>query len=207
MKRMRESQTHSIDSMSNSTQHQRYLWQLMGALVLLVLIIGTSHAEFVNPSTSTNLSAFKKERICPTHIRGDREYSSNGPTVDIQAWLYIDKQTSTTLYLYAYMHQIETKSDWSEAERTASYWIYTAPPGRRIGYVWNTQPDGPNNPPIMSTQHYVDTDHAEDRFYPADALVKEFRAKGDTNGNDIGNCTWDDAYLSVFLEPLWVWLE
>jgi hypothetical protein len=46
-----------------------------------------------------------------------------------------------------------------------------------------------------------------DRFFPADNLVREFQIKGDTGGKDIGNCTSDDAYLSLFLRPLRVFIQ
>jgi hypothetical protein len=30
---------------------------------------------------------------------------------------------------------------------------------------------------------------------------------GDTSGNDIGSCSPNYAYLTVYLEPIWVWVE
>jgi hypothetical protein len=88
------------------------------------------------------------------------------------------------------MHQIETKSDWSEAQLSRTFRIYRAPAGSRITSIENGD---------VSELFYVDNDHAVDRFFPADNLVREFQIKGDTSGKDIGNCTSDDAYLSLFL--------
>jgi hypothetical protein len=190
MKRLRENQTLCAARMSSSTQHQRYLGPLMGALTLLLLVVGTSHADWNYAGTPSFY------RLCPTKIGGDREYSSNGPSVYAYAYLYV--VSGTHLYVRVYMDQLETKYDWSRTRLNRSFWLYTAPSGRRIAYPWNDR---------KSEIHYVDTDHAEDVFYPPDTLVREFRIKGDTSGNDIGNCTSDDAYLTVYFEPLWVWLE
>jgi hypothetical protein len=190
MKCLREDQTPCTARMSSSTQHHRYLGPLVGALALLLLVVGTSHAEWHYAGEPSFY------RLCPTKIGGDREYSSNGPSVD--AFAYLDIDSGTHLYVRLYMDQLETKSDWSRARFDQRFWLYTAPAGRRIAYTFNHW---------ESKWHYVDTDHAEDVFYPTDTLVREFRIKGDTSGNDIGNCTSDDAYLTVYFEPLWVWLE
>jgi hypothetical protein len=190
MKRLRESQTPCTARMSSSTQQQRYLGPLVGALVLLLLAVGTSHADWIN------LGEWSRMQLCPQHVGGDREYSGNGPAVYAAARL--SAVPATQLYVTLRMRQLETQSNWSEARLNQIYWLYTAPAGRQITQIWNA---------TESEILYVDTDHAEDRFTPADILVREFRIKGDTSGNDIGNCTSDDAYLSVILEPLWVWLE
>jgi hypothetical protein len=190
MKRLRENQTPCAARVSSSTQHQRYLGPLMGALVLLLLVVGTSHAEWIN------VGAPGFYRLCPTKIGGDCEYSSNGPSVYAYAYLYI--VSGTQLWVRVYMDQLETKSDWSRTRLDRLIRLYTAPSGRRIAYFWNAP---------KSEIHYVDTDHAEDVFYPTDTLVREFRIKGDTSGKDICNCTSDDAYLTMYFDPLWVWLE
>jgi hypothetical protein len=190
MRRLRESQTPYTARMSSSTQHQRYLGPLIGALALLLLVVGTSHAEWVYADTPFY------NQLCPTKIGGDREYSSNGPSVVAYASLEID--SGTHLYVHLYMDQLETESDWSRARLDQRFLLYTAPSGRRIAYP---------STDWVSIIHYVDTDHAEDVFHPTDTLVREFRIKGDTSGNDIGNCTSDDAYLTVEFEPVWVWLE
>jgi hypothetical protein len=190
MKRLRENHAPCAARASSSTKHQRYLGPLVGALALLLLVVGTSHAEFAYAGTPYF------NRLCPTWIGGDREYSSNGPSVYAYAELSI--VSGTHLYVRVYMDQLETKSNWSHARYNQRFWLYTAPSGRRIAYTWNAP---------RSEKHYVDTDHAEDVFYPTDTLVEYFRIKGDTSGNDIGNCTSDDAYLTVKFEALWVMLD
>jgi hypothetical protein len=167
----------------------RYGLPLLGALVCLLLVVGTSQAAWVN------LPGIAFTRLCPSHYRGDREYAGHGPQVTVTA----DLSTSgEVLSLDLYMDQSETRSDWSAAFLGRNYFLYGVQSGQVIRFIWNA---------THSEVTYVDTDHALDRFFPADTLVQEFAIMGDTSGNDIGNCTADDAYLSVYLEPLWLWVE
>jgi hypothetical protein len=167
----------------------RSVWSLLGALLCLLVVVGTSQAAWVNPGPQYIL------RLCPTHTGGDREYAGHGPSVFGGAYLHTD---GTSLYISFYMHQQETQSDWSTARLDVTFWLYTASPGQQITHIWNA---------TRSTFSYVDTNHALDRFSPTDTLVQEFAVMGDTRGNDIGNCTADDAYLSVYLKPIWIWVE
>jgi hypothetical protein len=190
MKWLRECQTRSRDNMDRSPQHQRYLRPLLGAVVVLLLVVGTTYAEWVN------LGPRSFERLCPQHIGGDREYAGHGP--EVYALAELSLVNATELWINLYMHQIETRSDWSEAELNRSFRLYSAPSGRQITAIWNA---------TVSEVFYTDTNHSVDRFFPPDNLVREFQIKGDTGGNDIGNCTSDDAYLSVYLDSVWVWLQ
>ncbi len=160
-------------------------------LFLGLLVAEASYAEWVDLGTRTFA------RLCPEHIGGDREYAGHGPEVNARAQLFTQNFDSE-LYIDIFMHQIETKSDWSEALLSRTFFIYRAPAGRRITAIENSD---------VSELFYVDNDHAVDRFFPADNLVREFRINGDTDGNDIGNCTSDDAYLSLYLKSLRVFIE
>jgi hypothetical protein len=191
MKGMRESQPRCSGRMASSTQHQQYLRPLIGALALL-LLVGTSQAA----GGWVNLGTRSFSRLCPQHIGGDREFNGHGPEVEVIAEL--TAVPTTRLSVCFYMHQVETRHDWSEAELNRCFWLYTAPSGKQITQIWNA---------TEFYLFYVDNDHAEDRFFPPDNLVREFRIKGDTSGKDIGNCTSDDAYLSVILESINVWVE
>jgi hypothetical protein len=167
------------------------LWlPLLGALVCLLLAAGTSQAEWVY------LAPQSITRLCPTHVSGDREYAGHGPEVMASAelsWEYYPVE----LRLLLTMTQVETRADWSAAFLQTVFPIYHTS-GKIITYVWNAK---------RSEVNYTDTDHDVDWFYPADNLVEAFAIMGDTSGNDIGNCTADDAYLSVYLEPIWVWVQ
>ena len=195
MRGMRENHPRGSGRGASSTRHRQYVRPLVGALALLLLVAGASQAAggWVYVGTKSFYG------LCPRHIGGDRDYSGNGPEVHVNVELWITDVAATMLHASVTMSQVETKSDWSAAAlHPRVFLLYRAPAGKRITKIWNT---------TRSHLFYVDTDHAEDRFYPPATLVKEFRVKGDTSGNDIGNCTTDDAYLSVILEPLWVWLE
>jgi hypothetical protein len=175
------------------TAPQRSVRPLLGALVWLLLVVGTSQAAWVS------LPGIAFERRCPLHYRGDREFAGHGPQVTASADLEVGSYGSW-LELELNMDMSETRSDWSAAYLAVPnvYVIYFPPAGQAIRFVWNA---------MHSAVAYTDTDHAVDPFYPPDTLVKEFRIMGDTSGNDLGNCTADDAYLSVYLETLWLWVE
>jgi len=54
------------------------------------------------------------------------------------------------------------------------------------------------SPSSPSTTWYVDDNHQLD--FPtvaSSSLVREFRIMGDTDGNDVGNCTKDDVYMEI----------
>jgi hypothetical protein len=173
------------------TAQQRYGLPLLGALVCLLLVVGTSQAYWVT------LGPYAFTRLCPEHITGDREYAGHGPEVFARAELHMSSDW-TTLYVVPTMLQRETQSDWSRASLQEWIWLYNTPAGQVIRFIWNA---------TRSEIHYIDTDHALDRFVPTDTLVQEFQIMGDTSGNDIGNCTTGDAYLSVYLDTIWLWVE
>jgi hypothetical protein len=170
---------------------QRPLLSLLGALACLLLAVGTGQAYWVN------LGAPSFTRLCPTHFQGDREYAGHGPEVQASAGVLIG-YSDGLLYVGYTMIQVETKSDWSGAMLHDWIPVYSPPAGQKFTYIWNAP---------SSDIYYIDTDHAVDWFYPADNLVSAFAIKGDTSGKDIGNCTSDDSYLSVYFEPIWVWVE
>ena len=132
-------------------------------LFLGLLVAETSYAEWVDLGTRTFA------RLCPEHIGGDREYAGHGPEVTARAQLFTQNSDSE-LHIDIFMHQIETKSGWSEALLSRTFFIYRAPAGRRITAIENSD---------VSELFYVDNDHAVDRFFPADNLVREFQIKGE----------------------------
>ncbi|MEM6342225.1 MAG: hypothetical protein AAF927_00040 [Bacteroidota bacterium] len=132
------------------------------------------------------------ERLCPSHIGGDREFGGNGPNVTAEASLSIVNQRE--VWVEIYFHVKETKSNWTEARYRESHLLKTIPAGFKFKRFLSDQ---------QTTWTYTDNDHNLDtKSYSSAHLVREFRAKGDTGGDDVGNCSSDDSYLSVWFNKV-----
>ncbi|MEZ4884075.1 MAG: PLAT/LH2 domain-containing protein [Chitinophagales bacterium] len=131
--------------------------------------------------------------LCPKHVGGDREFGGNGPNVNAFARLQLSndkKRVEAVLYL----HAKETKSDWTEARQTWTETIWTAPSGFVITDILSS---------AESKVSYTDTDHDIDHpDIKGGNLVRIFEIMGDTNGNDVGNCTSDDVYMDVYFNKV-----
>lgn len=121
----------------------------------------------------------------PPRVRGDREFSGNGPRIYVRAELiYSDVVLGSRLYMSA----VETKSDWSTAEGERTETLYSVPPGWRISRVIGD---------LSSDYSYTDNDHDRDIFNLASGeLVRQFVIVGDTSGNDIEVDTGVQAYFN-----------
>jgi len=132
--------------------------------------------------------------ICPLHIGGDREFSGNGPVVNISCEAFILNEKD--IYVHVYFHVKETKSDWTEGLYEGDIKIYTAPSGKKINSIISA---------TSSTANYVDTDHSFDVPTVQGALVDRFEAIGDTSGKDLGGCNNNaDAELNIYFNPMTV---
>ena len=152
-------------------------------------ISGDKEVSFV-PSAIT--------RLCPTWIGGDKEFDGHGPDVQASASLKIST-TKKSLYVDLYLHEKETQSDWTECRGNLSRTVYTTPTGWSIKEIITD---------TYSSASYRDTDHDID--YPTvtgGKLVKQFAIMGDTGGNDVGNCTTDDAYMNVYFNSVTIVLH
>ena len=127
----------------------------------------------------------------PPHTRGDREYSGNGPEVWATArWVKED----TRVNLHLWMKAKETRSDWTTAEGERIEPYYTAPSGWRIDSIEGN---------LESSAHYVDTDHNDDRQGGGPSgPVKEFKFRGDRDGNDAGIHTGVDVTFNPLVVKL-----
>lgn len=131
--------------------------------------------------------------LCPKHIRGDKEFAGHGPHVTARAYLFKTNGDSS-LKVRIYLKAKETKHNWSTAQKTWIFPIWTSPRGKRI-VGWT--PSG------TSYASYVDQNHQLDvPSIQGSNLVRRFEIKGDTKGNDIGNCTRDDVYMNVYFQPV-----
>lgn len=114
----------------------------------------------------------------PSHTRGDREYNGNGPNVNARVNIYID---NNTIKARVRMQARETKSDWTTAEGSSVFTVYTAPSNRRIISIVSDKETNVN---------YIDSGHAEDFFEKGSGeLIKRFAFVGDTDGDDAGTRT------------------
>lgn len=127
----------------------------------------------------------------PPHTRGDREYSGNGPEVWATArWVKED----TRVNLHLWMKAKETRSDWTTAEGERIEPYYTAPSGWRIDSIEGN---------LESSAHYVDTDHNDDRQGGGpNGPVKEFKFRGDRDGDDAGIYTGVDVTFNPLVVKL-----
>lgn len=151
---------------------------------------GTNDSDF-EPYIRTSTLRY----LCPVRRNTtDREFGGNGP--DIRAFSTIDTGPEE-LELSAFFEAEETGSGSSIAFKTWRGTLYTPPDGWRITNVSATH----------SETSYRDSNHEEDTPpITGGNLVSEFRFKGDTGGDDIGNCTTDDTYMTVTYNPLTVTL-
>jgi hypothetical protein len=123
------------ERMCHRTAQQRYWLPLLGALVCLLLAVGTSQAEWVYLPSNSPTGLYD----CPEHTRGDRDFAGNGPYVYVTVWLYIPSD-GTSLWVNISALWRETKSDWSTASMYRSFLLYSPPPGQRIHYTLNGMP-------------------------------------------------------------------
>lgn len=114
----------------------------------------------------------------PPHTRGDREYNANGPNVTARVNIYVE---GNTIKARVYMSARETKSDWTTAEGSSVFNIYTAPSNRRIiGIVSDKE----------TSASYTDSGHSEDFFEKGSGeLIQRFAFVGDTDGDEAGTRT------------------
>jgi hypothetical protein len=114
----------------------------------------------------------------PPHTKGDREYDGNGPNISARVNIYVD---NNTIKARIYMRAKETKSDWSTADGSGIFNIYTAPSKKRIMAIVSDKETNTN---------YTDSGHSEDFFEKGNGeLIKRFAFIGDTDGDDAGTRT------------------
>jgi hypothetical protein len=155
--------------------------------------------DFDGTETSTfevDVDGSRLVRLCPVRARTtDREFGGNGPEIRARSEI---TQEDQTLRLSAFMSAEETGRGSSRASKGWEGLLYTAPAGWRIT----------NFEPKRSETSYTDTNHEEDAPpVRGGSLVSSFRFKGDTGGDDIGNCTEDDTYMTVAYNPVTVTLQ
>ncbi|MDH4275825.1 MAG: hypothetical protein OEW08_12380 [Gammaproteobacteria bacterium] len=123
-----------------------------------------------------------KVTFVPPHTRGDTEFGGHGPNVYSKISL---QKTNNALSSTVYMKAVETKSDWTTAEGSKEFPLYTVDPGWRINSIVGT----------TSTSHnYTDSNHTNDVFnLGAGGPVSRLVYVGDTDGKEAGTRTQVEA--------------
>jgi hypothetical protein len=183
--------------------HMSKIVPAIAAGVLVALAAKGSRAATQNIQNTYN-------RLCPQLIGGDDEFNGNGPETD--AAVTLRRGLANQMWLDVYLHQIETRSDWTEGELKRSILLGTtsnnAPykqiwaPNSAGAYVWT--PLGQNPTYGTADIFYVDTDTTLDRFYNPQWWLSEVAINGDTDGGDVGGCSSTDSYMNVRTSAIWL---
>jgi hypothetical protein len=126
--------------------------------------------------------------LIPPLVRGDPEFSGNGPEVFVRVVL---TQTPERIDATITMRAEETESDWTTADGTITRTIYQPPPGWAIqALVGETE----------SAIGYIDSGHDDETLSPA-GPAGTFTIVGDEEGDDVGRHTRVDvAFESLQVE-------
>ncbi len=133
------------------------------------------------------------KRICPRHIRGDRDFAGHGPNVTASAKIIVKNQRE--LFLQVYLNAKETQKDWTEA-KLINY-------RRPLNVNLPSQARIISVSPNFSSTSYRDINHQLDSpSISGGSLVNKFEINGDTKGNDVGNCKLDDVYMNIYFNKV-----
>ncbi len=172
-------------------------------LSISLLSAGSARADYDTVQASTY------SQLCPKWVGGDREYNGHGPEVTTNITL---RRSGGQLILGGNMHQRETVSDWSEAKLNKDIVMSQRFDGKQYTHIWAPNSSGtfvwtpmPNGSFYDGwTDFYVDTNHSVRTVNSPKFWLLSTTTNGDTGGKDIGNCTSDDAYLTIRTKRIFV---
>ncbi|WP_437590868.1 hypothetical protein [Sorangium sp. So ce1000] len=122
----------------------------------------------------------------PPRVGGDADFGGHGPRTNLQVQLHVFN--GNEVWASVYIDAVETKSDWTRAEGTGWFHLYTAP--REIAQILS---------PTYFEHEYLDTNHAHDIFsFSTGNLVSQLDYVGDTKGNEAGSKTG----VQVVFQPI-----
>jgi hypothetical protein len=161
------------------------------------LVAAQSHA------TTVLVPAKTFSRLCPTIFSGDREFDGHGPEVTTNVAL---RSTGGQVFVDIHLREMETQWNWTGTEGSWSLPLAQAPSGNAWNSIW--APDGngvygwrtlaPNATYDQHDDFYVDTDwNLRRNVTTGHWWLTEVATLGDTKGDDVVNCTADDAYINV----------
>ncbi len=126
----------------------------------------------------------------PPRVGGDADFGGHGPRTSLEVELHVFN--GNEVWASVHIDAIETKSDWTRAEGTGWFHLYTAP--REITGILS---------PTYFEHEYLDTNHSHDLFsFSTGSLVSLLDYVGDTKGNEAGTRTG----VQVFFQPITVGL-
>ncbi|MFZ1664882.1 MAG: hypothetical protein WBO28_09845 [Flavobacteriales bacterium] len=158
---------------------------------------GTGGGTSTSNLTITTFTPASLIKLCPQWIGGNQDFSGHGP--EVQTTITLVGAGSSVLKAHIRYHLKETQSDWTEALYDEYITLYTAPSGKVINQVMTA---------TYLNYEYLDTSHNSLTLgFSAQSLLSQLISMGDTDGNDVGNCTSGDAYLSVYWNPITVQLR
>jgi hypothetical protein len=127
-----------------------------------------------------------KVTFMPPHTKGDRDFSGNGPTVNLTVVLVVNPQSVSA---YVFMRAKETKSDWTTAEGSKTFPLNTPDSGWRIDRVVGN---------LSAAHRYTDGNHEVDSFdLGSGGPVKRLEFVGDRKGDEAGTQTKVDITFNV----------
>jgi hypothetical protein len=135
--------------------------------------------DFVEPAEGNGTADVNADVVhyIPPHTRGDRDFGGHGPRVWCNVQVRVRNQTE--IWAEVYMKAQETQQDWTTAEGTETFRVYTH--DRPILDIVSD---------AFSDVYYQDHDHAEDVItLSGGELVKQFVFVGDTRGSEAGTRT------------------
>lgn len=153
--------------------------------IAIVVFLGLPLTNIEAQETRTfNLTLLKS--LYPDHVRGDRDFGGNGPSVNTTVRLRISSD-KRRLEAVIYFKAKETRSNWTEGKKNWTKTVASAPAGYEFTRILSS---------TYSCANYVDRDHNMD--FPnvgCGNLVHKIAIKGDTGGDDVGNTTSDDTRI------------
>jgi hypothetical protein len=148
--------------------------------------VGTAAAAFSSAVTFQAETPF----YIPPHVDGDADFGGHGPRVNLEVELHVFN--GNEVWASVHIDAIETKSDWTRAEGTGWFHLYTA--SRDIAEILS---------PTSFEHEYVDTDHANDLYsFSTGNLVSQLDYVGDTRDNEAGSRTG----VQIIFQPITVGL-
>lgn len=119
-----------------------------------------------------------KVTFMPPRTRGDGDFGGHGPKVYVSVTLLTTPQEITAR---VHMRAKETKDNWTTAEGSRVFSLFSPDPGWRIDRVVGSQ---------IASHTYTDGNHAVDSFNQGSGgPVKRLEFVGDTDGDEAGTRT------------------